>query len=108
MGKMISRKGLELSLDLLEKYEQQIKLAEELKKGTEARKATIMEFIRANFTGDDEAFKAIRTGFLAEKGSGSTRRYYDRGIMDSMKTKQVVQRVRELLAVDQSTVGDAP
>lgn len=100
MDKAISKRQLELSVSLLDKYDQQLKLVDEMRTATCARRDTMMEFIRANYTGDAKAFETLRKGFIGSDGRGNTMRYYDKGLLDTMRTKQIVERARKEVAGD--------
>lgn len=105
MKKPINEKALEISLRLLDQHDKQMKLIEEMVKSVEARRTTIQEFIRANYTGDDYAYKLLKECYRT--GQGTMRRIYDNGAYDHVQTRMLVKAVREKypVTVDQSTEG---
>ena len=81
------------SVDMLALYEKQMKLTREMMRVYECRIATLSEFIRANFTGDEQAFKILAP--IVGKGTGTTRPFYDAGISDDVRTKRIVQQAQQ-------------
>lgn len=106
MKKPINERLLSMSLRLLAQYDAQDKLIEEMRKSNEARRVTMQEFIRANYTGDDYAFNTIKAAFV-DGSQGLGRRIYDNGAYDHVQTRMLVKAVREKypVTVDQSTEG---
>lgn len=84
---------LRQSLLMLDLYQKQLELTKQMMRACELRNATMSEFIRANFTGDEQAVKLMAP--IIRKGNGSTRPFYDDGMYDVMRTKQIVQQARE-------------
>ena len=68
---------LDNSIQMVELYERQLKLTRELLRAVEYRIATVKEFVRANYTGDEHAFKALAPA--VSSNTGSERRYYGDG-----------------------------
>ena len=91
--RILHEKMLANTLHMLELYGKQLKLAQELKWGIEAKINIIEEVVRANITGDKKALAIL--GPLVVKGQGNWRRYYDNGLSDAKQTKKVVQLAQE-------------
>lgn len=88
-SRIIHEPVLANTLDMIGLYQQQLKLAKEMVRAVEYRIAMAEELVRANWTGDEHAFKQLAPAFA--KNVGSSRRYYDQGVSDGMRTKQAVQ-----------------
>ena len=92
--KPISEKVLPVTLSLIDKHEQQLKLMREMIRGVEYRIGNLKDFVRANVTGDKVAFAAIAT--VVTKNVGSSRRYYSDHRLDAQRTDVIVKLEREL------------
>ena len=92
--KIIHEAALRSALKLMDMLDKQLDLIEQMRKGVCARRDTLYEFVRANFTGDEKAFKFFRDGLKEHNGAGSTRRYYDNGVVDAMRTKAIVKQAQ--------------
>lgn len=86
-------KLLHNSVKMLELYNKQLKLTKEMLHAYECRISTMQEFIRANFTGDEQAFKILAP--MVGKGTGTTRPFYNGGFIDASRTKKVVQQAQQ-------------
>ena len=71
----------------------QRKLTMQMVHAYECRIATMSEFIRANMTGDEQAFKILAP--IVGKGTGTNRPFYNAGISDEVRTKRAVQQAQE-------------
>jgi hypothetical protein len=91
--KPISEKVLPVTLSLIDKHEQQLKLMREMIRGVEYRIGNLKDFVRANVTGDKEAFKAIAA--VVTKNVGNSRRYYDNDRVDTLTTDRIVTNERQ-------------
>lgn len=80
------------SVDMLALYEKQRKLTKEMLHAYECRISTMQEFIRANFTGDEQAFKILAP--IVGKGTGTKRPFYNDGFLDVKRTKTVVKQAQ--------------
>lgn len=86
-------KLLHNSVKMLELYNKQLKLTKEMLHAYECRISTMQEFIRANFTGDEQAFKILAP--IVGKGTGTTRPFYNNGLSDDVRTKKAVQLAQQ-------------
>lgn len=91
--KPLHDKLLRHSVHMLELYNKQLALTKQMMYGYECRIATMEEFIRANFTGDSEAFKILAP--IVGKGTGTKRPFYNDGFLDVKRTKTVVQQAHQ-------------
>ena len=91
--KPLHDKVLANSVKMLELYNRQLKLTKEMMSVYECRIATMQEFIRANFTGDEQAFKILAP--IVGKGTGTKRPFYNAGISDDTRTKKAVQQAQQ-------------
>jgi len=91
--KPLHDKLLAKSVDMLALYQKQLKLTKEMLHAYECRISTMEEFIRANFTGDEQAFKILAP--MVGKGTGTTRPFYSNGISDDVRTKKAVQLAQQ-------------
>lgn len=87
------------SVHMLDLYQKQLKLTKEMLHAYECRITTMEEFIRANVTGDEKAFKILAP--MVGKGTGTKRPFYDTGFMDGARTKKAVQQAREWSAANE-------
>lgn len=87
------------SVHMLDLYQKQLKLTKEMLHAYECRITTMEEFIRANVTGDEQAFKILAP--MVGKGTGTKRPFYDSGISDGVRTKKAVQQAREWSAANE-------
>lgn len=103
----IDERVLRTSLRLLDIYDKQDKLIEEMRKANETRRVAVQEFIRANYMGDQHAFDLLKEAFKENKG-GVGRRVYDNSAYDHVQTRMLVKKVREEYppVVDQSTTTE--
>ena len=91
--KPLHDKLLHHSVKMLELYNKQLALTKEMLHAYECRIATIQEFIRANFTGDEQGFKILAP--IVGKGTGTTRPFYNNGLSDDVRTKKAVQQAQQ-------------
>lgn len=91
------------SVHMLDLYQKQLKLTKEMMHAYECRITTMEEFIRANVTGDEQAFKILAP--MVGKGTGTKRPFYDSGFSDGIKTKKAVQQAREWSAANEPEEG---
>ena len=91
--KPLHDKLLAHSVDMLALYEKQRKLALQMLHACECRITTMSEFIRANITGDEQAFKILAP--IVGKGTGAKRPLYNAGISDDVRTKKAVQSAQQ-------------
>jgi hypothetical protein len=91
------------SVHMLDLYQKQLKLTKEMLHAYECRISTMEEFIRANVTGDEKAFKILAP--MVGKGTGTKRPLYDTGFSDGIKTKKAVQQAREWSAANEPEEG---
>lgn len=96
--KPLHDKLLRHSVHMLELYNKQLALTKQMMYGYECRIATMEDFIRANFTGDDKAFKILAP--IVGKGTGTKRPFYD-GWQDAKRTKTVVQQAQQWSAANE-------
>lgn len=89
---MVNEKVLPTTLHLIELHEQQLKSARMLIRGVEHQIATLKEFVRANYTGDKEAFKELVMYVRTNTGT-SYRRYTKWG--DDALTARYFNEARE-------------
>lgn len=101
--KPLHDKLLANSVDMLALYQKQLKLTKEMLHAYECRISTMEEFIRANITGDERAFKILAP--MVGKGTGTKRPFYDTGFSDGIKTKKAVQQAREWSAANEPEEG---
>lgn len=94
-AKIIHERALRAALRILALTDNQLELIDAMRKATCARRDTLMEMVRANYSGDKAAFEALGASMLAAKGQGSTYRYYSGGITDTMRTKQIAKQAME-------------
>ena len=87
------------SVHMLDLYKKQLSLTKEMVHAYECRISTMEEFIRANITGDERAFKILAP--MVGKGTGTKRPFYDTGFSDGIKTKKAVQQAREWSAANE-------
>lgn len=87
------------SVHMLDLYQKQLNLTKEMMHAYECRITTMEEFIRANVTGDEKAFKILAP--MVGKGTGTKRPFYDSGISDGVRTKKAVQQAREWSAANE-------
>ena len=73
---MVNEKVLPTTLNLIELQEQQLKSARALVKGVENQIATLKEFVRANYTGDKEAFSTL--AMLVKSNVCTPTRHYNK------------------------------
>ena len=91
--KPLHDKLLANSVHMLELYEKQRELTVQMVHAYECRITTMSEFIRANMTGDEQAFKILAP--IVGKGTGTKRPFYNAGISDEVRTKRAVQQAQE-------------
>lgn len=91
--KPLHDKLLRHSVHMLELYNKQLALTKEMLHAYECRIATMENFIRANFTGDSEAFKILAP--IVGKGTGTKRPFYNDGFLDAKRTKTVVKQAQQ-------------
>ena len=91
--KPLHDKLLAHSVDMLALYEKQRKLALQMLHAYECRITTMSEFIRANFTGDEQAFKILAP--IVGEGTGTKHPFYNAGISDDVRTKKAVQSAQQ-------------
>ena len=80
------------SVHMLDLYQKQLR-------AFECRISTMEEFIRANVTGDEKAFKILAP--MVGKGTGTKRPIYDTEFNAALKTKRFVQQAREWSAANE-------
>ncbi len=91
-NKIIHEALLCTSIDALNCMEKQIALAKEMVRGLEYRARTMSEFVRANLTGDEHAFKALAP--MVSKGTATNRPYYDES-PTGLRTKMAIETARK-------------
>lgn len=87
------------SVYMLDLYQKQLKRAKEMLHAYECRITTMEEFIRANVTGDEKAFKILAP--MVGKGTGTKRPIYYTEFNAALKTKRFVQQAREWSAANE-------
>lgn len=92
-ARILHEKLLLNSVHMLDLYNKQLALTKEMMHAYQCRISTMEDFIRANMTGDDKAFKILAP--MVGKGTGTTRPFYDNGIFDASRTKKVVQLAQQ-------------
>lgn len=103
MTKIIHRAALRSALKLMDMMDKQLELIEQMRKGGQQRRESLQEFVRANYTGDAKAFQFFRDGMKEHGGAKVVRRYYDNGIVDSMRSKQIERLARAWAATEEET-----
>ena len=91
--KPLHDKLLAHSVDMLALYEKQRKLTLQMLHAYECRITTMSEFIRANFTGDEQAFKILAP--IVGEGTGTKHPFYSNGLSDDVRTKKAVQSAQQ-------------
>ena len=85
MARIISEKLLPTTLHLIELHEQQLKSARMLIRGVEHQIATLKEFVRANYTGDVEAFEELV--MYVKTNVGTSHRHYTKWGDDALTAR---------------------